>query len=335
MSSNKLTIKQVLLLGLSEPRYSRVEFWQQQQKESGFSPVVFWQKLNDLWQYYFEQNYNDIQEKNSWGNSITDSRIPLLMETNGLMTGHLGKPELEELNFSLFHYGFDLKQNLFPYEYDMDNMITGKDSSPSRQLSVIHLLNQQKFINELKEKQADKISNFLDFHFRAYKRKVARENDNDLLLEEWIALTEKIMPKSFSPQQKDAFFLWIEQHDVNMPLPNADATLKRKFNELSEIFIDEETFKECISALKNVKDPIISEDNRYLLGPKQKSAFTAWYEIVKQREKFKVGVLVTDIVYCLNKEFEGLELGADGSTLRRNNTTMAKKYKVPLSKLIK
>lgn len=117
-------------------------------------------------------------------------------------------------------------------------------------------------------------------------------------------------------------------------LKSTAKTRGKKFKELREIFINAEAYEECINALKIVKDPVISEDNRYLLGPKQKGAFTGWYSVVRLREKLKSGVLARDIVYCLNKEFEGLNLGADGSTLRRDTTTMADRYAKRLSKLI-
>jgi hypothetical protein len=108
----------------------------------------------------------------------------------------------------------------------------------------------------------------------------------------------------------------------------------KKYHLLKEIFINETAYNECMSALRNVRDPVISHDNKFLLGSKQKGAFTAWYEVVKHRQKFKPGIIKADVASLLNKEIDGLKLGEDGTTLRRPGTTMYIKYKVPFTKLI-
>jgi len=47
-----------------------------------------------------------------------------------------------------------------------------------------------------------------------------------------------------------------------------------KYQKLRELFINDVAYTECMDALRKVKGPIISDDNRYLLGKKQKGAFT-------------------------------------------------------------
>lgn len=102
---------------------------------------------------------------------------------------------------------------------------------------------------------------------------------------------------------------------------------------LSELFVDGAYF-ECMNALRNVNAPVISEDNRYLLGPRQKGAFTAWFEVCKLRQKFIQNPSSNLIAKLLNSEISNLNLSEDGSTLNRNSTTMYKKYYSRFSKLI-
>lgn len=99
-----MNFKNLLLLGLIEPDYSRLEFWQKQQKESGFSELVFYKKLKDVLTDYESRIETEIAVRNSWGNSITDFQIPLLIETDGLIKGHIGKHEVSFLKLELEKY---------------------------------------------------------------------------------------------------------------------------------------------------------------------------------------------------------------------------------------
>ncbi|MBM3887215.1 hypothetical protein FJ364_04765 [Candidatus Dependentiae bacterium] len=107
-----------------------------------------------------------------------------------------------------------------------------------------------------------------------------------------------------------------------------------KYINLRELFINNAAYTECLNALRNVKDPVITDDNRYLLGKRQKGVFTAWFEVVKLRQKFKEIPNASLLATLLNKEISNLELYEDGTTLNRNTTSMYKKYYLPLSKLI-
>lgn len=106
--ADQIGIKEILLLGLAEPDYSRVEFWQQYQKRSGYSEVVFWRKLTDSWKIYD----NKIDVQNAWAQErgLHDVRLPLLPETSHKLTGHFGKYELNILHKSLMEYGEKLQQ---------------------------------------------------------------------------------------------------------------------------------------------------------------------------------------------------------------------------------
>ena len=103
---------------------------------------------------------------------------------------------------------------------------------------------------------------------------------------------------------------------------------------LKDIFINEDSYIECMNALAIVKYPVISEDNRYLLGPKQKGAFTAWFDVLKLRQKFAIVPTNAQLAKLLNIEITGLNIGEDGTTLGRPGTTYYNKYYNPLSKLI-
>jgi hypothetical protein len=207
------SIKEILLLGLAEPAYSRVEFWQIKQKESGFSPVVFWIKLNEVWQQYHDFIEMKIKETNSWGNSVTDYGLSLTAETNMRLTGHLGREGLEDLRLSLYHYGFELKQNDWLYEYpeQMNRVQMSKEYCPSKQFALLDTLNIRNFCDELAKQEAEKIADFLDFHFRCYLRKIKKYIDYEALRESWLMKTQTHKPLNFSAKQRDCFFQWFEK----------------------------------------------------------------------------------------------------------------------------
>ena len=94
-------MNKIFLMALSEPEYARVEYWINQQKESGWSETVFLRKLIDSYRYYFSVIDNEIKKLNSWGNQVFDHRLPLLYETDFELTGHVGKSELQSLLLSM------------------------------------------------------------------------------------------------------------------------------------------------------------------------------------------------------------------------------------------
>ena len=125
---------------------------------------------------------------------------------------------------------------------------------------------------------------------------------------------------------------------INKTFPENECTnkcdKKLEYKILEEIFINKESYIICIDALKNVSPPIISEDKKYLLGKRQKGAFTAWFEVVKLRQLLSPNIIAADVAKLLNIEIIGLDLFEDGSTLKRYSTTSFKKYYTKLSKLI-
>ena len=129
-------------------------------------------------------------------------------------------------------------------------------------------------------------------------------------------------------------YLWSvkDSYALNFKLEGKEQNKKQTAHPSKEIFISDAAYIECMGALKNVNPPVISSDNRYKLGPRQKGAFAAWYELLKFREKLKTGITPKTVTEFLNKEIKGLELNE--STLYRTHTTKYLHYKVPLSKLI-
>lgn len=202
-----------LLMGLNEGRLSRVEFWQIKQKESGFSPIVFWTKLSEAWQKYCNKVIVALQEVNDRGIQAIDCKIPLLIETNGLIKGEFGKTELADLRFSLFHYGLELGINNWLYDYDMENIHFSDDGAPHKLFALLDSMNKVHFTNELATKSPDQVSEFLEFHLRGYQRKIKGKLNQKELIDSWLILTKKLLPSNYSSRQKDAFLLWFEQRD--------------------------------------------------------------------------------------------------------------------------
>jgi len=208
------SINEILLMALTEPEYSRVEFWEGQQKESIYSEKVFWQKLNESWQYYSNKIYGKISEKEILGAKITDYALPLLFETNQKLTGHFGIGELITLYDALVEYGIKLKAISYYYQYDSTNIVSTGHNSPFRTFNLIKLINEQHFVSELESKHPNEIPSFIDFHFRYCQRNGGNVND-------WISYTKKKLPSKFTLQQRDAFLLWFEEYENRLIGPVA------------------------------------------------------------------------------------------------------------------
>lgn len=110
-------------MALNEPEYSRVEFWINLQKDSGWSKAVFLKKLTDSYKHYFSIIDNEVKKLNSWGNDVTDHWLPLVYETDWEMKGHFGKKELLELASAIIELSkkFNLKWDDSYYENISDS----------------------------------------------------------------------------------------------------------------------------------------------------------------------------------------------------------------------
>lgn len=194
--------KEVLLLALAEPEYSRTEFWSSIQKESNFSENVFWRKLNDCWQFYFNKISTEISVKNSFGSNVTDFAIPLLFETSQKMTGHLGLEQLRTLYSVLIDYGREKSLMQFFYNYDLSTIQVSLSTAPAKNFDVLKLLNENMFKGDFAKKQPTEIPEFLNNHLKHY----LREGGNKA---EWIKHTKQFISQ-LSIEQQDSFYNWID-----------------------------------------------------------------------------------------------------------------------------
>jgi len=102
-----LNFKEILLSGLCEPEHRRVEYWQQLQKESDYSELVFIRSLLETW-----HEYNNRIEAEMKIKDLSYYAIPLLHETINFtkpIKGHLDQADLASLFGSLIEYNNAIK----------------------------------------------------------------------------------------------------------------------------------------------------------------------------------------------------------------------------------
>lgn len=214
----------ILLKALHEPDYSRIEFWQQQQKESGFSEIVFWKQLNDSLDYYFNKINDELEKRNAVFYSkgmeaqITNFGLSLYNETNGELNADfaLDNTVLIELRNKLLEWAESIKPFIYYYNYKQPNAPI-QNTSLLKHYNFLFDLNSHSFRTELSIKEPEQISDFLDFHFRNFKRQYEKLRNWNELLAEWYMNTKKQMPATFTPQQKDKFLSWFEKENQKTP----------------------------------------------------------------------------------------------------------------------
>lgn len=106
----------------------------------------------------------------------------------------------------------------------------------------------------------------------------------------------------------------------------------RRYVTLKDLFINEVEYIDAMKALRSVMPPIISDENKYLLGIRQKSAFAAWLSWLQTNGKIK-SVTLDELATLLNEEIEGLDIYKDGSTLTNTTGAASKKYRTQFTKL--
>jgi hypothetical protein len=245
-AQRQMNIRLDFLFGLNEPHYSRIEFWESKQKDSKFSPLVYWKKLNDAWKFYYDKIDTAINENKNRGVVLDNLKLPLFIETNGLLLGHYGKDELSHLQSSLFEYGKKLKQNLFPYAYDLKILIS-ESSPPSKQFELWHSVDKQRFQTDLKKILSEQIGEFLSFHLRYYERLIKDETNFNELRSTWINNTLSLLPFDFSLKQRDSFLSWFEQIQT---FKQTEAITKQATpKKLSDLI----THKNCVEIVESIK----------------------------------------------------------------------------------
>jgi hypothetical protein len=96
----EIDFKNLFLLALTEPDFSRAEFWARYQAESGYSKGVFWMKLNEWFNHYNKRIKAEIAREKSWGNDVIDFGFSLQSETYGI-SGHIDLAKLMALGLTM------------------------------------------------------------------------------------------------------------------------------------------------------------------------------------------------------------------------------------------
>jgi hypothetical protein len=263
-----MNFDRTLLNALLEPEYSRIEFWQQQQKESGFSEIVFWKKLNNSLDFYFDKINDEIERRNEMflkaGKEPQYSNFGLSLhaETNGEVKADfaLDNSILIGLRNNLLEWAEDIKPFIYYYNYNKPNSPIG-NTSLLKHYEFLKNLNVVSFKFELKDKPAEQIIEFLDFHLRNYKRRYEKFSNWNEQLAEWFSYTKQQMPATFMPHQKDNFLSWFESHNTvtiglqneTVDEPNENDFLISTIDEYLEPFkknMNEGDYNILVSAIK-------------------------------------------------------------------------------------
>jgi hypothetical protein len=258
----------ILLKALLEPEYSRIEFWKQKQKESSFSEIVFWKKLNNSLDFYFDKINYEIERRNEMflkagkEPQYLNFGLSLFNETNGELNADftLDNSILIELRNKLLEWAEEIKPIIYYYNYTPKNVIIA-NYSLLKHFEFLKNLNIVSFNYELRNKPVEQINEFLDFHLRNFKRQYEKLSNWNELLAEWFSYTKKQMPATFTPHQKDNFLSWFESHNTftielqneTVDEPNENDFLKSTIDEYLEPFkknMNEGDYNILVSAIK-------------------------------------------------------------------------------------
>lgn len=212
----------IFLQALAEPEYSRIEFWKQKQKESSFSEIVFWKKLNNSLDFYFDKINFEIERRNEMflkagkEPQYSNFGLSLFNETNCELNADfpIDNSILIELRNKLLEWAEEIKPFIYYYNYTPKNVIIA-NYSLLKHFELLKNLNIVSFNYELRNKPAEQINEFLDFHLRNFKRQYEKFSNWNELLAEWFRHTKKQMPATFTPHQKDNFLIWFESQNKN------------------------------------------------------------------------------------------------------------------------
>ncbi len=325
----------ILLKALAEPKYSRIEFWKQQQKESGFSEIIFWKKLNESLDFYFDKINNELERRNAEFYSkgmeaqYTDFGLSLFGETNGELNADfpLNNTVLIELRNKLFEWADSIEPFIYYYNYKQPN-------APIQNISLLKYyeflceLNSHSFRTELKSKPLQQISDFLDFHLRNFKRQYEKLSNWNELLAEWFRQTKRQMPTTFTPQQKDKFLSWFESKNE---IPKQKINVEALPTTFEDLVHDEYSIQPFIDILKEVEPPLIDVDCNYI--GKSKGAIAVWID-----ELFIQAIIKkptnSDKVISLLIQQKIIGLTISDSTFRKGRKNAEKNYKEDIKTLI-
>ena len=108
----------------------------------------------------------------------------------------------------------------------------------------------------------------------------------------------------------------------------------KKAMTFGEMFEYPKLIQDCIDVLKQVKPPIITDNNTFNLGNRSKGSIVAWITALKSKGLIKNNLSDTVVANLLNSKFKNFNLGTDGRTLRNFQTTSYNKYYTTILNLL-
>jgi len=264
-----MDISSILLETLTKKDSSIIDFWETKQKEIGISKLEFWVQLNKSIDFY----YNEIEKKSKKKN--------------------LPKTEsLKKLETPLLKWANENNILIYYYDYNHSNVIFVNNSSLWKKYESLKNFNNFSFTYELKNKPAEQIPEFLDFHLRNFKRKYEKFSSWNELHAEWFRHTKRRIPATFTPQQKDKYLTWFEnQYEISKEkekgkvkyeivaeafalfcrIVHWSGTIERGFNESSQKYckrvithFELNGNSEKIRGFFKIAEPEIIESDKYL-----------------------------------------------------------------------
>lgn len=314
-----MNIKEIFLMGLSEPDYSRIEYWKKLQKESGFSEIIFLRKLIDCSKSFNEVIESNINKHIYWGNDILDFKLPLYPETNGKLNGHFGKNELIILNESIGKWLNEIKNNV----NNIGNIRVEFIKTYNQEVTTER---KEKLQNDLSKIESieDKIT-FLENEKIIYLQNLQPEildvsgrtdypnfdKGKALLWDRYLELEIEKQKKLLIPQQIET------KSKIIAPLIEFKPSMFR------ELFINPEIVNDCITLLKETDKPCINDLNEFV---RNKGAFIVWFNALEQKKIFNCSFANdTERAKTLNHNFKNLNVSI--SLFRQENKRATEKYK--------
>lgn len=284
-----MNFDRTLLKALLEPEYSRIEFWQQQQKESGFSEIVFWKKLNNSLDFYFDKINNEIERRNEMflkagiEPQYSNFGLSLFAETNGELKADfpLDNSVLIELRNKLLDWAESIKPFIYYYDFKQPNAPI-QNTSLLKHYEFLFELNCLDFRTKLKELKPEQVFEFLDFHLRTFRRKHQDFKNWNELLAEWFRHTKKQMPATFTPQQKDNFLSWFENQ---AEVPKQKTSVEELPTTFEDLVHGEYSIQPFIDILKEVEPPLIDANCNFIGKPK--GAICVWIDEMQRQAIIK------------------------------------------------
>lgn len=295
----------ILLETLTKKEGSIIDFWETKQKEIGISKLEFWVQLNKSIDFY----YNEIEKKSRKKN------LPKI-------------ESLKKLEQPLLKWEKEINALIYYYDYNRPKVFAVNNSSLWKQFEFLKNLNILSFSNELKNKPAEQITEFLDFHLRYFKRQYEKFSNWNELLAEWFRQTKKQIPSTFTPQQKDRFLTWFENQ---AEVPKQKTNVEELPTTFEDLVHGEYSIQPFIDILKEVEPPLIDADCNFI--GKSKGAIAVWIDELFKQAIIKKPTNSDKVISLLvTKKIIGLTIS--DSTFRKARKNADKNYKEDFKTLI-